>query len=82
MWPETVLLFSAAPFLLGALRFLILYLGLRLTLRKARQSDRPGLYHDFALAMRGGHPEPDQMGGGSKSQFMRTPSSRASRASG
>lgn len=82
MWPETVLLFSAATFLLGALRFLILFLGLRLTLRKARQCDHAVLYHDFAMAMRGAQPGPDQMGGGSKSQSMRAPSSKASRASG
>ncbi len=82
MWPETILLFSAATFLLGALRFLILFLGLRLTLRKARQSDHVVLFHDFAMAMRGAHPAPDQMGGGSKSQSMRAPSSRARRASG
>lgn len=70
---------AALPFLLGAMRFLILFLGLRLTLRNARRIDRPRLYRDFAVAMRA---DTFQMGGGSKSPSILEPSDRARRASG
>ncbi|MEO3872821.1 hypothetical protein ABGB18_28745 [Nonomuraea sp. B12E4] len=73
------LIIAAGPFLLGALRFLVLFLGLRATLGKARQADLPCLYHDFSVAVRG---EPGQMGGGSKSQFILARSTKARRASG
>ncbi|SDK60652.1 hypothetical protein SAMN05421869_11755 [Nonomuraea jiangxiensis] len=79
MWHEFVLALSAVPFLLGALRFLLLFLGLRLTLRKTRPADRPGVFRDFAGALSGG---PPQMGGGSKSQFILSRATRARRASG
>jgi hypothetical protein len=76
---EIVLVIFAAPFLLGALRFCILLMGLGLTLRRARRADRPRLYHDFASAMKG---EPRQMGGGSKSPSILERSTSARRASG
>ncbi|TDE51492.1 hypothetical protein E1295_18485 [Nonomuraea mesophila] len=76
---EIVLVIFAAPFLLGALRFCILFMGLRLTLRQARRVDGPRLYHDFVSAMKG---EPGQMGGGSKSPSILERSASARRASG
>lgn len=79
MWHEAVLALSAVSLVLGALRCLVLFLGLRLALRDARLADRPRVYRDFAKALSN---EPPQMGGGSKSQFILTRSTRARRASG